>query len=265
MHFSNWFWVTCISLPKRIDWLSFISLVLQSLTSFYLPCSHLQLDPPAMDVFVEKFQWSDPTLAQGDRQVQRGSGVARRCLNLPDSPTPMAPTLRWDFSDDFTCHAEFRKHKWYLELLTTVVIVYVLYTVHPVHPCSSFDAVLEPAQMLFYLDVLAWWVDIWQLCMWMQLLVYLWWGKHHLKTVFLSNRTTTTDLVGGLVAIFCFPINIGCEYNPNWRTHTFQRGGEKPPSSDVFGWGGPLGMNIMNHPMLFTHRKPQLKALHVLR
>ena len=33
------------------------------------------------------------------------------------------------------------------------------------------------------------------------------------------------NLVGGLVAIFYFPINLGNNHHPNWRTHIFERGG----------------------------------------
>ena len=41
-------------------------------------------------------------------------------------------------------------------------------------------------------------------------------------------------LVGGLVAMnFIFPLILGFDYHPNWRTHIFQRGAKKPPTSDV--------------------------------
>ena len=42
------------------------------------------------------------------------------------------------------------------------------------------------------------------------------------------------NLAGGLVAInFMFPLILGCDDHPNWRTHIFQRGGEKPPTRNV--------------------------------
>ena len=45
-----------------------------------------------------------------------------------------------------------------------------------------------------------------------------------------KNKTPKDDekLVGGLEHFFIFPY-IGNNH-PNWRTHIFQRGGEKPPT-----------------------------------
>ena len=39
------------------------------------------------------------------------------------------------------------------------------------------------------------------------------------------NQKIVAYLVGGLVAMVYFPMNIGCCHHPNWRTHIFQRGG----------------------------------------
>ena len=58
-----------------------------------------------------------------------------------------------------------------------------------------------------------------------------WWRtslKSYWKQVF---EAMLRFLVGGLVAIFIVPLILGCDYHPNWRTHIFQRGGEKPPTS----------------------------------
>ena len=62
------------------------------------------------------------------------------------------------------------------------------------------------------------------------------------------SLTNDINLVGGLVAIFYFPRNIGCLIIPI-DVHIFQRGGEKPPtrwykpltSIDRISWGPARG------------------------
>ena len=45
------------------------------------------------------------------------------------------------------------------------------------------------------------------------------------------SPTKMNGLVGGLVAMnFIFPLILGFDYHPNWRSHIFQRGGDKPPT-----------------------------------
>ena len=66
-----------------------------------------------------------------------------------------------------------------------------------------------------------------------------WAPMNQLLLYLLSLKATIfLHLVGGLVAInFLFPQKLGMSNHPNWRTHIFQRGGQKPPTShDFFLW-----------------------------
>ena len=66
----------------------------------------------------------------------------------------------------------------------------------------------------------------------------------------------TEFLVGGLVAIFgIFPEILGVCHHPNWRNHIFQRGGEKPPSSN-FG-PGSMESELWRHTSGWPSMPPQ--------
>ena len=43
-------------------------------------------------------------------------------------------------------------------------------------------------------------------------------------------------VVTGCHQFFIFPEILGFDYHPNWRSHIFQRGGKKPPTSRVYRW-----------------------------
>ena len=61
---------------------------------------------------------------------------------------------------------------------------------------------------------------------WLRVSCLLW-----LNVLFLCNLGKY--LVGGLVAIFYFPIYWGEFHHPNWRSHIFQRGGPGPTNQDL--------------------------------
>ena len=76
-----------------------------------------------------------------------------------------------------------------------------------------------------------------------------------------TYKLQTTNMTGWWFGchVLNFPINIGNNHHPKWRTHIFQRGGEKPPtrkssqrsrvcsSSLCEKWPCGLKMDVENH------------------
>ena len=66
-----------------------------------------------------------------------------------------------------------------------------------------------------------------------------WWlvpVREGVQLVNISPISLGSLVVTGCHQFFMFPEILGFDYHPNWRSHIFQRGGEKPPTSRVYRW-----------------------------